>query len=747
MPKLTIDRVRPLISQIRAGNFIGLGAGAIDRRANGFYRKALENKFAGQERLDAYEFYKLSLQLQRSADPLARLALAGFELEKSGDGWVYGRAFEREPLARNDYEKRENDRDPNSELIARGQDWTIEITAGKDKLLTELDKLASVLEGFPGATLAIPETVADSNVIRIYANHDTVNELSAKLTDRSIDHQAIKYCLDKDGQYIWQMERKDGKIQFGDSPYLRGVGSNLVNVERGKTFDADWAILTDVGTFQVREKNEDSAGHVLLDGKRELFIVADGMGGHAKGDLASKIAVETMISAMKNGRSLVEAVKDTSQEVMKNGQSGGSTLVALLIDREAEIGQIAWVGDSRARFVTEDAEGLLTRDHSRLFNLVRMQLRDEGRDIELPITKDRMEEIEATLDAMQAAGTSNIRSHGNVIDAALGHGAQPTIGLVEFPLGKGEKPAKLALYSDGLVDGPAKEIESEIAITEIMRRDQPAEKAVDDLLAQAYSAGTSDNVTVALVNLPEGLNLAEMKVISGERFQQELIARLSDVNNQMTMGELKYMVEVYLLNPSIVPAELIERTKQKAVASRNAEAVVLLRMIDPSIPPVPAVEMPPPLPAVPAGRPSSPTSEISDSQIISDRPITKLITAGPLDGTDKWAVTVKFDSLLGEMSQATALAIGSLFRPRAKTKFFSVSLSNNLQVKALADPANLKYFLDLVRIAIEERSWWRKKDSFYIQYLGREAKSGQPKFMVYREDEVQPEFIQQNFAQ
>ena len=760
MPKLTIDRVRPLIAQIRAGNFNALGAGSLDRRANSFYRKALEGQLTGQERLDAYDIYKLSLQLERSSDPRAIMALRGLELGTPGDGWIYGMKFEANPIPRNDFERRENDRDPSSELIARGQDWTIDVPLkpGEDKDLLVLRKVVGIAEDFPGVTLAVPESLTDKSVLRLYANHKTIEDLAQKLEAGSLAFDACKSCLDKDGKIIWELmlTQSTSGIAFNYGPKTT---ENLVNNDHGRVVAPDFAIITDVGSLQIRDKNEDSAGYAKLSGDREVWVVADGMGGHAGGALASRLGVEKTLKSLTEGRSLIEAVKDAheevvkaNQEAVKKGERGGagSTVVALLIDRREQTGKIIWVGDSRARFVTEDAEGILTVDHSRLFNQVRVKLREQGRDIELPITQTRMEEIEGLLDAEQAEGRKvqpdyNIRGHGNIIDAALGHGAQSTIGLVEFPLGNGEKPAKITLYSDGLVDGREKEIEAEIEVTGILRKAQTAGDAAEELLANAFSAGSTDNVTVAVINVKEGLNLAELKVISGEKFQQELIARMSDINYQMTMGELKYMVEVYLLNPGIVPAELIERTKQRALVRNNLEALELLRKIDPSIPPVAA---PPPLPA--AGRESAPFDEVSDSQVISVVPAIKLVTAGPTHTKDNWAVTVKYEEKLGEMSQQTAQAIGAIFRPYAKGKFFSVNLSNNLSVVALADRANLDYLLKLVQTAIDEKgwsTWFGKKERFYIQYLGREAKTGQPTFKVYRNGDLQPDFIKQNFSQ
>lgn len=124
-----------------------------------------------------------------------------------------------------------------------------------------------------------------------------------------------------------------------------------------------------------RPSNEDAAlGLTLADGA-ELVAVADGMGGHAAGEVASRAALDALAAALRGGAGLRDAVLEANAAVRDLAASDpalagmGTTLVALL--RRGERYEIANVGDSRAYRL--DATGLrqLTEDHSFAAELVR----------------------------------------------------------------------------------------------------------------------------------------------------------------------------------------------------------------------------------------------------------------------------------------------------------------------------------------------------------------------------------------
>jgi serine/threonine-protein phosphatase Stp1 len=137
---------------------------------------------------------------------------------------------------------------------------------------------------------------------------------------------------------------------------------------------------TDIG--KVRKRNEDA---VLDCPQRGLWAVADGMGGHQRGDVASQMIVTELAELPKNGSfdERVIAVRQClhwlnrrmTQELTLTGNRAdsimGSTVVALLI--EGNRGACVWAGDSRCYLLREGRLHQLTRDHSILEQLVNEQ--------------------------------------------------------------------------------------------------------------------------------------------------------------------------------------------------------------------------------------------------------------------------------------------------------------------------------------------------------------------------------------
>ena len=135
--------------------------------------------------------------------------------------------------------------------------------------------------------------------------------------------------------------------------------------------------ISDIG--KVRQKNEDS--YLKLENKNDnylLLVVADGMGGHNAGEVASKIVVESIKSYLKSKKSnlnsdkmlnyLKESIEWANATVIKASASKkelkgmGSTCTALMIlDNKT---YVAHVGDSRAYFIRENKINQITRDHT-----------------------------------------------------------------------------------------------------------------------------------------------------------------------------------------------------------------------------------------------------------------------------------------------------------------------------------------------------------------------------------------------
>ncbi len=230
--------------------------------------------------------------------------------------------------------------------------------------------------------------------------------------------------------------------------------------------------LTDKGP--LRSRNED---RFLAEPDLGLFIVADGMGGHKAGEIASRIAVETVknnCSACANqqqaGLLLQEALCRANEAVFKSAQENeafqgmGTTITAALIVKNFLY--IAHVGDSRAYLFRKGKLYQLTRDHS----LAAEMLRAEGL---------RQDEV---LDHPQR----------NVLTRSLGTCPSVEIDIVRQNLYKGDI---LLLCTDGLTGTVSGE-----ELKEILSSTAVPKKAVRKLINLALKKGGTDNVTVVLVN-------------------------------------------------------------------------------------------------------------------------------------------------------------------------------------------------------------------------------------------------------
>src|SRR3974390_2024287 len=162
---------------------------------------------------------------------------------------------------------------------------------------------------------------------------------------------------------------------------VQTVGSVPGNLSQAQTsgLDIEFAQLSDPG--KVRGHNEDFFGHVPPDQPARvnthgwLFAVADGFGGHDKGEVASKLAIEALLAGFREAvagephpsllQRLVQAaniqVYETGRPASAGGVAMATTIVAcaLRYDRVA----VAHVGDSRCYLIRQGRASLLTRDH------------------------------------------------------------------------------------------------------------------------------------------------------------------------------------------------------------------------------------------------------------------------------------------------------------------------------------------------------------------------------------------------
>lgn len=223
---------------------------------------------------------------------------------------------------------------------------------------------------------------------------------------------------------------------------------------------------TSVG--RVREHNEDSYGVTPDAG---LWIVADGMGGHEGGEIASEITVRTVLDRVQDGHSLEQSIIDAHEAVLEAGQNGigkagmGSTLVALRIqDGQYEI---AWVGDSRVYLWNGRSLVQVTRDHSYVQMLLENQL------------------IEP----------EQVRSHPmrHIVSQAIGNASNGQIE-VDTVRGSARGDYRFLLCSDGLTD----EVD-DARIGETIASADDVQTVADRLVGMALESGGSDNITVLVV--------------------------------------------------------------------------------------------------------------------------------------------------------------------------------------------------------------------------------------------------------
>lgn len=135
-----------------------------------------------------------------------------------------------------------------------------------------------------------------------------------------------------------------------------------------------FSTISNIG--KVRETNEDSYGNVSID-NYDFFIVADGMGGHSDGELASSLTVESFVNFIKDANIKdypsvsnlqEEAIIFANSEVVKvskeKQEKMGTTVVCLCIDYIENKIHISHIGDSRIYLFRDDNLQQLTKDHS-----------------------------------------------------------------------------------------------------------------------------------------------------------------------------------------------------------------------------------------------------------------------------------------------------------------------------------------------------------------------------------------------
>jgi serine/threonine protein phosphatase PrpC len=221
-----------------------------------------------------------------------------------------------------------------------------------------------------------------------------------------------------------------------------------------------------------RPYQEDSVLAETLDDGRTLIAVADGMGGHAAGEVASQLALEALGEAVRERRTLAEAFRLANERVhqmaTEPGKQGmGTTLVAVLVDgSEFSVGN---VGDSRVYLISAGAIRRMTEDHSFVAEAM----------------KRGQSEAEAMATPWKDALTRSIGTEEEVeADVSGPHELPPNSAFL--------------ICSDGLYKTLGDE-----EIRTLFLKSGGADGAAQSLVTAAFDAGSDDNISVAIAEYGE----------------------------------------------------------------------------------------------------------------------------------------------------------------------------------------------------------------------------------------------------
>jgi serine/threonine protein phosphatase PrpC len=262
---------------------------------------------------------------------------------------------------------------------------------------------------------------------------------------------------------------------------------------------------TDVGC--VRANNEDNFGY---DSRYGIFVVCDGMGGQAAGEVASKMGVDILLDYFRNqsagetanghngvsgARRLANAIQLANRTIFKagqeqNGRSGmGSTIVAALVRGNSLA--IGHVGDSRIYLVRQGAIQQLTQDHSLV-----------------------MEQVRRGYITLEQAQKSEMQ---NIILRALGSEEMVEADVEDLVAVPGDI---LLMASDGLT----RYVQDE-EILKIVEGPGGLEQACNELVKIARDRGGEDNITcllVRVVNRPWYHNILSKLFSGGQQWQNSI---------------------------------------------------------------------------------------------------------------------------------------------------------------------------------------------------------------------------------
>ena len=313
---------------------------------------------------------------------------------------------------------------------------------------------------------------------------------------------------------------------------------------------------------KVRTNNEDY-GHA----SGWLCVVADGMGGHQAGEVASEITVSTIRNACTPApigaddsnlahphlSDLVKAVVDANSAIFRasledpDKQGMGTTVTALSVivdptdpDTPFALGLVN-VGDSRTYVMRQGRLRQVSKDHSFVQDLV-----DQGQ-----ITKEE----------------ARYHPRRNIVTRALGIEPDVRVDSVQLPLIKGDR---FLLCSDGLVD----EVDDDL-IAEILKQHAEPQAAADALVQAANENGGRDNVTVIVADVLEGDELSEPT----EEYDVDEIFGADEITGEVPVIEVDADPGHEPTPPESISANRPPRSPRRQLITRSAIAVAAVALI------------------------------------------------------------------------------------------------------------------------------------------------------------------------
>lgn len=235
-----------------------------------------------------------------------------------------------------------------------------------------------------------------------------------------------------------------------------------------------WSQITEVGL--VRPGNEDS---LLISPDLGFFMLADGMGGHNAGEVASQQALKYLEQKVRMllpkaddvGKMLVEALQETNAFLYQMAcqdselEGMGTTVTACLVQNNEAL--IVHVGDSRAYLLKGDSITQITQDHSLVGELVK--------------NGDISEEL------------AQVHPRRNVLTQAVGVFPEVSADLYRLQLQRGDL---ILLCTDGLTNHL-----NRLQIQNIVSDASSLEQAVRNLTAAALEQGGTDNISIILIEV------------------------------------------------------------------------------------------------------------------------------------------------------------------------------------------------------------------------------------------------------